>query len=39
MEVAIGALDLLPGDGRDIALREIVPHEAHVLVEPLLVVR
>lgn len=38
-DVAIGALDLLLGGGRDVALREVVPHEAHVLVEPLLVVR
>ncbi|MBN9175805.1 MAG: LacI family DNA-binding transcriptional regulator [Microbacterium sp.] len=37
--VASGALDLLLGGARDIVSREIVPREAHVLVEPRLVVR
>jgi len=38
-QVARGALDLLLAGGRDVTLREIAPHEAHVLVEPRLVVR
>lgn len=37
--VASGALDLLLAGGRDIVARVAVPHEAHVLVEPRLVVR
>lgn len=37
--VASGVLDLLVGDGREVAPRAIVPHHAHVLVEPRLVVR
>lgn len=37
--VAAGALDLLMGAGRSIAPRAALPGEAHVLVEPTLVVR
>lgn len=37
--VAAGALDLLMGTGRSIAPRAAAPGEAHVLVEPRLVVR
>lgn len=37
--VASGALDLLLGSGREVAPREVAPHEAHVLVEPRLIVR
>lgn len=38
-QVASGALDLLLAGGRDVVPRDIAPHEAHVLVEPRLVVR
>lgn len=38
-QVASGALDLLLAGGRDILPREVSPHEAHVLVEPRLVLR
>ena len=38
-QVAAGALDLLMGAGRSISPRAPVPGEAHVLVEPRLVVR
>jgi DNA-binding LacI/PurR family transcriptional regulator len=38
-DVASGALDLLMAGGRDVVPREVSPHEAHVLVEPRLVLR
>lgn len=37
--VASGALDLLLAGGRDVVARVVEPHDAHVLVEPRLVVR
>ena len=38
-QVATGALDLLMGSGRSISPRAATPGEAHVLVEPRLIVR